>query len=337
VTKKKAHTAILGVGYALPESVRRNDDPIFDWLRQNDPAGKDLFTGYDERRFLAPGEDVTDIAVAAARRALEDAEIAAGKVDLIIGYVSVSEYLNPNALAKVHHRLGLNARALVLPLNNEFNNFNSGLWVATALIAQGMAHRALVVCAGDWTRRVDYHTPQAISAGDGAGAAVIGQTTDASRFVVRDSEVVVESDAYGSMYMRGQPVQSDASCEDVPQDCTYTSPFFQITDAGRDYFRKFGGKKPPEAAIRLLARNKLRGGDIALISHQASSVLMNAWAKAIDPGHYVNTISKFANMTVATIPVNFALAHETIVHDNVVLLGIGVEMQTQAILLTRSS
>ena len=42
--------ALTGVGYAVPPSIRTNDDPIFDWLKAHQTAGQDLFQGYKERR-----------------------------------------------------------------------------------------------------------------------------------------------------------------------------------------------------------------------------------------------------------------------------------------------
>ena len=38
------HVAILGQGHELPDHIRGNDDPLFDWLRAHQPAGSDIFT-----------------------------------------------------------------------------------------------------------------------------------------------------------------------------------------------------------------------------------------------------------------------------------------------------
>lgn len=333
-----ARPRLIGWGHAVPSSIRRNDDPVFAWLHEHPPPNRDLFAGYRERRVLAPGERLEDLAEAAARAALADADLASDRVDVLLGYVSVADYVDPNALALLHQRLGLPAHALIVPINNEFNNFNSGVLLADALLRSTAAARALVVCAGGWTRAVDYHTAQSVSAGDGAGAAVLGPGGGpgaGDHFALVDSETLVDSKAYGSMFLAGAAVHEGEDCDVAPRDCTVTRPFFQITDAGAGYFREFGEHAPAEAAQRLLDRNGLSGGDITLVSHQASSVLMEAWEKAIGPAHYINTIETFANMTVATIPVNVAVARASIRTEHLLLLGIGVEMQTLALLLRR--
>ena len=83
---------ILGVGYELPATVRTNKDPIFDWLHDNQPPGKDLFKGFVKRRVLAPGETAIDLCVSAAEKALAMAGGTASDFDLLLGTVSLSEY-----------------------------------------------------------------------------------------------------------------------------------------------------------------------------------------------------------------------------------------------------
>ena len=60
------HPAILGLGQSLPPTLRGNDDPIFDWIRANDPTHGQLFTGYVDRHVLAGNECIEEFVVAAA-------------------------------------------------------------------------------------------------------------------------------------------------------------------------------------------------------------------------------------------------------------------------------
>ena len=98
--------AILATGSALPETIRKNDDPVFDWLRANPPAHQDLFGGYDERRVLAPGEQLADLMVEAATTALQRASVAATEVDVLLGYASVGTWEMPNDLVTVAQAVG---------------------------------------------------------------------------------------------------------------------------------------------------------------------------------------------------------------------------------------
>src|SRR5687767_14591284 len=117
----------LGFGCALPDHVRTNDDPIFDRLRaslrSSGGSESDMFESITERRHLAPGESLEDLTAVAGRRALDDARLSPEAIDRLYGYVSVSEYLTPNGLFRVHRGLGLSSRAMVLPIEDNFTNF----------------------------------------------------------------------------------------------------------------------------------------------------------------------------------------------------------------------
>jgi len=324
---------ILGTGYCVPKTIRGNDDPIFAWLHANDPPGKHLFAGYEQRRVLAPGEDLMTIMVPAARSALAAATLAAGDVDLLLGIGSVSAFDPPNALSQLHRELGLSATCWVLPLANDFSNFNAGLLLADALIRAERATNVLVAVGTNWTRHVDYHTPQAISAADGAAAAVVGAGRRGWRII--DQQVLMATEHYGSMIMAGQPVALAPPVEGYSS--LDTPPTFVITPDGARAFGSFGVDASVGAVFELLKRNHLAGADISLISHQASSVLTNAWQAAIQPAQYLGTLALFANMTAANIPVNLAWAelNEGIAKDRLVLFALGPDMHAHALLLAR--
>lgn len=329
---------LVGLGYAVPDRVRKNDDPIFDWLHKNHPEGTDLFQGYEERRVLSPGETAEQMGAQAARAALDDAGLSATDIDVLTGYVSVSAYANPNGLGQIHRDLGLGPGAHIMPVNNEFNNFNSSVLLAAGLISIGMARNVLVVCTGDWSQRVSYRTAQAVSAADGAGAVVVAATDDPDRFSIVDTETTVDSRVFGTMYMNGDELGTSAWLAwNAPEQTVRTGAYFHITDAGVEAFRTFGMHAPPETANRLLERVGLEASDVTLVSHQASTVLMDHWGKAIGPGQYLKTIENFGNLTVANIPATLAWGYERVEKDHLLLLGIGVEMQTNALLLRRGS
>jgi 3-oxoacyl-[acyl-carrier-protein] synthase-3 len=331
-----ARIAIVGVGYSVPDEIRGNDDPIFHWLHQHHPSGQDLFQGYQYRRVLPPEKGLMSLMLPAAQRAISDAGLQPSAIDLVLGDASVSTYVTPNTLAQVHAKLGLPTSTGVIPLNSEFTNFNDAVVLATAMIETGRASNVLVVCGGNWTRYVDYHTPQAISASDGAGAAVIGWTSDSSKFALVDSAAAVASNYYGSMYMEGDKCTVRWPTPDYPDEGElYTRSYFHLTEAGQEAYKEFGIPVPGQITNQVLERNKLTGSDIALVSHQSSSVLMNAWEAAIKPAQYLTTLEDFANMTLATIPVNLAYCYEQIKMNHLVLLGVGNQVQASAVLLAR--
>jgi 3-oxoacyl-[acyl-carrier-protein] synthase III len=328
---------IIGLGYAVPIGRRGNDDPIFDWLRAHVPATSNPFQGYQTRAVLAPGEDLMTIMVPAALNAMSDAGVQPSDIDVLLGYASVSAYANPNELSQLHRLLDLPERTYVVPLNCEFSNFNAGLLLGDALVRTGRARTILIAVGGNWTRHVDYHTVQAISAADGAGAAVMAPASDPSRWQVIDQNTVTMTSYFGSMFMQGQPY-----AQMPPRDGRqrlWSDAFFQITTEGMDGFRTFGGVIAPTAVTGLLERHDIPASSVSLIAHQASSVLFQLWQSQLQPAQLISTIAEFGNMTVANIPVNLAwsVEHDPITQDNLVLFALAPDMHANAVLLRRGA
>lgn len=193
----------------------------------------------------------------------------------------------------------------------------------------------LICVGGNWTRNVDYHTPQAISAADGAGAVVMGPSDDPAKWAVVDQHTITDTAFYGSMYTDGNLLQ--VSPPQGGHDQLWTAPFFQITPAGIKGFKEFGAHTTPLAGKELLQRHGLTGADVTLMSHQASTVLMDAWEQVIQPAQYIKTIESFANMAPANVPVTLAWAeqNEPVEKDHLLLLSIGPDMHANALLLRR--
>ena len=319
--------AIVATGSALPEQIRTNDDPIFDWLRDNPQYGQALFTGYSQRRVLGPGETVTSIMVAAARAALVAGATQPSQIDMLLGYGSVGEYITPNTLAQVHGELGLPASTEVLPLANDFTNWGSAVVVTDALISAGRIERALIVCGANWTQYVDYHTPQAVSAGDGAGASILAPVNSPSQWRLVDRQQLTASQDYGDMFMAPDPLPAGG----------FGPPYVHITPAGLKDYVAFGENAAPGPVHELLARNGLTPSEVTMICHQSSMTLINQWQTALPGITILQSIETFANLVCATIPVNLDQLGKQIATDHLVTLGMGVQLQAGALLFTRGA
>lgn len=327
---------ISGYGYCLPKKIRGNEDPIFKWLHDHHVEGENLFEGYKERRILDEDEDLMTIMLPASKNAIKDAGISIEDVDFLLGMGSISMYRNPNELSNLHKLLKLSENCWSIPTSDAFSNFNSSLLIADSLIRSGRANHILICIGGNWTRNVDYHTPQAISAADGAGAVVISKNMPGKpSWTLIDSHTITDSEYYGSMFTSGNLY--DFKLPNERPLHIWSDHYFQITKKGIDGFKKFGVHEPSRCVNELLKNQNLKGSDICLISHQASNKLLTAWNDAIKPGQYINTIKKFANMALANVPVNLAWSneHEPIKKDYLVLLTIGPDMHTNALLLKR--
>jgi 3-oxoacyl-[acyl-carrier-protein] synthase III len=327
---------IIGLGYQVPARIRLNDDPIFDALKKDTSQDdiRKLFKGFDRRHILGPDESLVSIMAAASEKAMVDAGVTASDIDLLIGCASLSQSIVPTDLGKLHASLGLAEHAMPLPLSNDFSNFTESLVIADALLKVGRVRHVLAVTGGDWTRVVDYDQGASVSAGDGAGAAVLGGPSLDVRWVVQDQQALVRSDLYGAMFVRGDAIRTDGQ----PKNQEYSGPYFHMTAQGASEFISFGGKTAPIAGQLILKRQGLSGGDISLIGHQASTVLSDCWADVlgISSNHVISTIANFGNMTVASIAVTLAACEAEIETPYVLLLALGLDMHAHAVLLRRA-
>lgn len=331
--------AILGVGYCVPEFIRTNDDPVFAWLNAHHAADKDIFTGLAERRVLAKPGDLVDIMVAAARRALDDAGRLPGQVDMLLGSASVGQQVAPNDLAAVHAALKLSNKCRIFPLNTEYTVFHDGMKLASDLVKVGTAKCALVVCGCNWTHHVDYHESVALAASDGAGAAVVGPSTDPTKFRLVDWENETNSEWFGAFRMVQRPLyaaQNPAPESGLPDSMLYSTPLIKLDDQrGGNAVKQFGLPAPGRVVRRLLERNRVPAADVTLIAHQTSKLVQDAWSAAIQPGQYVSTLEVYGDMVSASVPVNLARCYPDIRMNKLVLLGIGMEMRATALLYGR--
>jgi 3-oxoacyl-[acyl-carrier-protein] synthase-3 len=352
----RAIPTILGLGFKVPDTVRDNNDAIFDYLhekevkkRNEDPDWPPQFVGYDKRHVLKEVESLIDIMKPAAEDALKAANVGPEQIDMLLGCASLSQYLVPSELYDLHKKLKLVEKTLAVPLGNDFSNFNVALVLADALIRAERADTILIAIGGNWTRAVDYHEFQALSAGDGAAAAVVGLRSkenleDWQHWHVVDEKVLAVSSNFGTMYLAGDSYGRRSPWE--PQNELRTGAHFHITPEGASAFWTFGRDRAPESVFSLLASHNIQPENITLIAHQASAALLGPWKERIKPGDFFETLKHYGNMTVANIPVNLALALlpeksderkkmnlKELVTPYIVLLALGPDMHAHALLL----
>ena len=164
---------ILGTGSYLPERVVTNRElgerlaTSDAWIREH--------TGIGARHVLGAGETTSDMAAAAARRAVEAAGLTVADLDLIVLATSTGDSPLPATAAQLQQKLG----ADLIPsfdLGASSAGFLYALTVADQFIAAGTFKTVLVVGADAPTRFLNPRdrTTQALF-GDGAGAVVVGE------------------------------------------------------------------------------------------------------------------------------------------------------------------
>ena len=149
-------------------------------------------TGVHERRHVSDGERLQDLATAAGRAALEEADVAAEDVDLVLVATVAADELLPNAAPLVARELGA-TRAGAMDVGAACTGFLSALSLAAAQVEGGRSENVLVIGAEVLSRFVDSSDRgTAALFADGAGAALVAPAEAAA---ATSADIVLHCDA----------------------------------------------------------------------------------------------------------------------------------------------
>jgi 3-oxoacyl-[acyl-carrier-protein] synthase-3 len=305
------HSRIAGTGSYLPAQILTNAelsqrvDTNDEWIRTR--------TGIAQRHIAAPGEQTSDLALAAARNALAAAEIPPADVDLIVLATTTPDMVFPSTACILQDKLGTR-NGPAFDVQAVCSGFVYALGLADLMVKSGQARNALVIGAEIYSRILDWSDRgTCVLFGDGAGAVVLVPAAEPGILSThlhadghyRDILAVPGTVAHGAV--SGTPL---------------------LTMEGNTVF-KFAVKVLAEVAQEALAANRMTTAAIDwLIPHQANIRIMEATAKKlhVSPERMIATVDRHANTSAASIPLALDLA----VRDgrirsgqHVMLLGVG--------------
>ena len=254
-------------------------------------------TGIRERHIVEPGVATSDLAVEAARTAIERARLTPADIDFIVVGTTTPDMLFPSTACLVQDRIGA-THAWGYDLFAACSGFTYALTTAAQMVASGGSRHALVIGADVMSSIIDYtDRTTCVIFGDGAGAAVVEASSDPDVGII-DFENYVDGAGGEALCMPAGGSRRPASTETVAQRLHY------VKQDGQAVF-KFAVRNTEEACRRILERNKVQPGDIDLfVSHQANRrIIMSAAEKLGLPAEkVVVNIEKYGNTTAATIP-----------------------------------
>jgi 3-oxoacyl-[acyl-carrier-protein] synthase III len=280
---------IAGCGGYLPERIVTNDelaerlDTSDAWIRQR--------TGIGERRIAAEGELTSDLAVGAARSALQSAGMSGSDLDLIVLATATPDQTFPATASKVQAQLGMK-RGAAFDIQAVCSGFIFALAVADNALRLGQARTALVIGAETFSRILDWQDRgTCVLFGDGAGAVVLnaGAAGPASRGIL-------------STHLHSDGTQHDILYVDGGPSSTRSAGHLRME--GREVFRQ-AVHHLSEVVDEALAANGLTGADIDwLVPHQANTRIIDAVGRrlGLPPEKTVVTIERHANTSAASIP-----------------------------------
>lgn len=285
-------SAVTGVGGYLPPKVLTNDhftsflDTSDEWITK--------MTGIRQRHVVAENQRTSDLAVEAAKIALEKAGRSVADVDLIIVATTTPDMPFPSTAAIVQQKLGT-PPCMAFDVQAVCSGFVYGLSVADGFVARGNAKCALVIGAETMSRILDY-TDRAtcILFGDGAGAVVLepveGEGTNADRGILG----------------------FDLRCDGNKIDLLYTDGGLFSKERRIGYVRMQGNAvfkqavhKISDAIEKTMEKSGLTVDDIDwFIPHQANQRILDGVANhlGLPPAKLVSTVATHANTSAASIP-----------------------------------
>jgi 3-oxoacyl-[acyl-carrier-protein] synthase III len=170
-TAQGVRIGITGLGVHVPEKVMTNAELATivetsdEWIVER--------TGIRERRIAADDEALTDIALPAARAALDDAGVDAADIDLLVCATVTPDMMFPTSSALLADALGM-PRAAAYDLLAGCTGFVYAIAQAYAMLASGLSRRALVVGGDVLSKILDWEDRSTLVLfGDGAGAVVM--------------------------------------------------------------------------------------------------------------------------------------------------------------------
>jgi 3-oxoacyl-[acyl-carrier-protein] synthase-3 len=290
----------ISTGIHLPDRVVANGDlaKLMDtsdeWIRAR--------TGIEERRWAREGQLTSDLALEAARMALERADMRASDLDAIVFATLSPEYMFPGSGVLLQAKLGVPSIPC-LDVRNQCSGFIYGLSVADAWIKTGQYKRVLLVGAEVHSAGLDITTrgrDLAVLFGDGAGAAILGPTTAPERGVLSTHLFADGSQAKLLLLDVGGVAHSPRiSHELIDQGLHF--PVMR----GHEVFI-LASKLMPKSVRVALDANGLAVGDVRLlISHQANLRILEMVQKRLGlaDDQVFNNVQRYGNTTAASIPI----------------------------------
>lgn len=323
----RRYSRITGTGSYLPPRRLTNADLVAELAKQGVESSDEWIverTGIRARHFVADGVFSSDLALEAAKKALESAGRLPQEIDLIIVATSTPDMIFPSTACILQNKLGANGGA-AFDVQAVCSGFVYALSVADAMIQTGAANRALVVGAEVFSRILDFKDrTTCVLFGDGAGAVVLEAS---ERPGILASDLHADGKHVGILCVPGH----------VSGGHILGDPLLKMD--GQAVFKLAVGVLE-DSARAALAKAQLTEADIDwLIPHQANIRIMQSTAKKLklSMDKVIVTVDQHGNTSAASIPLalDWAVRNGKVQPGQTLMLeGVGGGFTWGAVVLT---
>jgi 3-oxoacyl-[acyl-carrier-protein] synthase-3 len=290
---------ITGVGCYVPDRILTNDDlskmvdTSDEWITER--------TGIKERHVADPGQAASDLALPAARQALEAARLDPLDVDLVVVATVTPDMFFPSTGSLLASALGAE-NAAAYDLSAGCTGFMYALAQGYGAIAGGLAQNAVIVGTETLSKIIDWHDRSTcVLFGDGAGAVVL-ETVGEGGFL--GFELGSDGEGGKDLSVPAGGSRNPSSAETVEQELHF------LRMNGREVY-KFATRVLVSSAEKLLEECGLTVDDVDLyIPHQANKRIIDHAARNLgvpEEKIFVN-LQKYGNTSSASIPLCLAEA-----------------------------
>ncbi|MDB5478283.1 MAG: ketoacyl-ACP synthase [Alphaproteobacteria bacterium] len=289
-----------GVGGYLPEKIVTNADlekivdTNSDWIIQR--------TGIEQRYFAAEDQATSDLAAAAANKALTHAGLDAADIDCIIVATTTPDLTFPATAAIVQAKIGMKVGTAAFDVQAVCSGFVYALTIANSFIVSGQHKRILVIGAEIMSRLLDWNDrTTCLLFGDGAGAVILELAE--GKGDVNDRGILsthLHSDGANTnlLYTTGGPGTNGISGK--------------LVMLGRDVYRHAVQRLAEVVEETLLANNLEKTAIDWLVPHQANKRIIESTAEklGLSMDKVILTVARHGNTSAASVPLALADAVE---------------------------
>ena len=259
--------------------------------------------GIEQRRIAAPDVTASDLCFKAARRLMEDNQIAPESIDVLLFMSQTADYRIPATSCLLQQRLGLPRETLCFDISLGCSGYLFALSTAFAYASMQGINRVLLLDGETFSKRVNRRDKVDWPLYGDAGTATLIEKGDYG-----DSTFMLYTDGSGENTLKihagmRNPITPD-SCVEREQEEGNIRNDLEVFMDGMDVFNFAISKVPKSIKLLLKETDKTIDDVDYLVFHQTNRFMMDFFVKKlkISPDHVPYCISKYGNTSSASVP-----------------------------------